>query len=40
MGPNMYLYEKAREVHKQDLRCEAERMRRNVFLREDRLCLR
>jgi hypothetical protein len=27
MGPNMYLYEKAREVHDQDLRCEAEKRR-------------
>ena len=22
MGPTMYLYERAREVHSQDLRCE------------------
>ncbi len=28
MGPNMYLYEKAREVHYQDLRREAEKSRR------------
>jgi hypothetical protein len=27
MGPNMYLYEKARKVHDQDLRCEAEKRR-------------
>jgi hypothetical protein len=27
MGPNMYLYEKAREVHYQDLRREAEKER-------------
>lgn len=28
MGPNMYLYEKAREAHEQDLRREAEKRRR------------
>jgi hypothetical protein len=28
MGPNMYLYEKAREAHDQDLRREAEKRRR------------
>ncbi len=28
MGPNMYLYEKAREAHCQDLRREAEKSRR------------
>ncbi len=28
MGPNMYLYEKAREVHEQELRREAEKRRR------------
>jgi hypothetical protein len=28
MGPNMYLYEKAREVHYQDLRREVETSRR------------
>jgi len=28
MGPNMYLYEKAREVHYQDLRREVEKSRR------------
>ena len=28
MGPNMYLYEKAREAYDQDLRCEAEKRRR------------
>jgi hypothetical protein len=28
MGPNMYLYEKAREAHDQDLRLEAEKRRR------------
>jgi hypothetical protein len=27
MGPNMYLYKKAREVHCQDLRREAEKIR-------------
>jgi hypothetical protein len=27
MGPNMYLYEKARETHCQDLRREAEKSR-------------
>ena len=27
MGPNMYLYEKAREAHEQDLRREAEKRR-------------
>jgi hypothetical protein len=27
MGPNMYLYEKAREAHCQDLRREAEKSR-------------
>ncbi len=27
MGPNMYLYEKAREVHNQDLRRETETRR-------------
>jgi len=27
MGPNMYLFEKAREVHYQDLRREAEKSR-------------
>ena len=27
MGPNLYLYEKAREVHYQDLRREAEKRR-------------
>jgi hypothetical protein len=31
MGPNMYLYEKAREVHDQDLRREAEKSR--LFVR-------
>jgi hypothetical protein len=28
MGPNLYLYEKAREAHCQDLRREAEKRRR------------
>ena len=28
MGPNMYLYEKAREIHSQDLEREAEKRRR------------
>jgi hypothetical protein len=28
MGPNMYLYEQAREAHNRDLRREAERRRR------------
>jgi len=28
MGPNMYLYEKAREVHYQDLQCEIAESRR------------
>ena len=28
MGPNMYLYQKAREAHDQDLRHEAEKRRR------------
>jgi hypothetical protein len=28
MGPNMYLYEKAREAHEQELRREAEKRRR------------
>ena len=28
MGPNMYLYEKARKVHYQDLRREVEKSRR------------
>jgi hypothetical protein len=27
MGPNMYLYEKAREAHEQELRREAEKRR-------------
>ena len=33
MGPNMYLYEKAREVHYQDLRREAEKERLLAQLR-------
>ncbi len=32
MGPNMYLYEKARQAHCQDLRREAEKSRRQTPL--------
>ena len=36
MGPNMYLYEKAREVHYQDLRREVEKSRRLSHLPRSR----
>jgi hypothetical protein len=32
MGPNMYLYEKARETYHQDLRREAEKRRLPTYL--------
>ena len=37
MGPNMYLYEKAREVHYQDLRCKMAESRRLSHLPRHRL---
>ena len=37
MGPNMYLYEKAREVHYQDLRREMAENRRLLHLPRHRL---
>ena len=40
MGPNMYLYEKAREVHYQDLRREMAESRRLSHLPQHRLSRR
>ena len=40
MGPNMYLYEKAREVHYQDLRREMAEIRRLSHLPLHRLSRR